>query len=47
LAAETGVGVFKVAFARSVSEPGRPGLPAILRESMEELRGVLAVRSPV
>ena len=42
LAAETGVAVFKVAFARWVSAPGRPDLPGIFRESMAELRGVLA-----
>jgi len=47
LAAETGVAVFKVAFARWVSEPGQPDLPEIIRESMEELRGVLADRAPV
>ena len=50
LAAETGVAVYRVAFARWISEPGQPDFPAILRESMEELRGVLGVRragSPV
>jgi hypothetical protein len=41
LAAETGVAVFKVAFARWVSEPGQPDLPRIFRESMAELRGVV------
>jgi AcrR family transcriptional regulator len=46
LAAETGVAVLKVAFARWVSEPGQPDLPGIIRESMEELRDVLAVHSP-
>jgi hypothetical protein len=44
LAAETGVAVFKVAFARGVSEPGQPDLPVILRESMAELRGVVTDR---
>jgi AcrR family transcriptional regulator len=44
LAAETGVAAYKVAFARWISEPGQPDLPAILRESMEELRGVLTDR---
>jgi AcrR family transcriptional regulator len=44
LAADTGVAVFKIAFARWVSEPGQPDLPAILRESRAELRGVLAGR---
>jgi AcrR family transcriptional regulator len=47
LAAETGVAVFKIAFARWVSEPGQPDLPGIFRDSMAELRGVLADRAPV
>jgi AcrR family transcriptional regulator len=42
LAAETGVAVFKVAFARWISEPGQPDLPGIIRASMAELRGALA-----
>ena len=42
LAAETGVAVFKVAFARWISAPGQPDLPGLFRESMAELRGVLA-----
>jgi AcrR family transcriptional regulator len=46
LAAETGIAVFKVAFARWVSEPGQPDLPGIVRESMEELRDALAHRAP-
>ena len=46
LAAETGVAVFKVAFARWVTEPGEPDLPGIIHESMEELRDVLAGRAP-
>ena len=44
LAAETGMAVFKVAFARWISEPGQPDLPGILRESMAELGGVLTDR---
>jgi AcrR family transcriptional regulator len=47
LAAETGVAVFKVAFARWVSDPGQPDLPAIFRELMAELRGTLGERAPV
>jgi AcrR family transcriptional regulator len=47
LAAETGVAVFKVAFARWVSEPGQPDLPGVFRESMAELRSVLPDRAPV
>jgi AcrR family transcriptional regulator len=46
LAAETGVAVFKVAFARWISEPGQQDLPEMIRESMEELRGVLGERAP-
>jgi AcrR family transcriptional regulator len=41
LAAQTGVAVFKVAFARWIGGPGQPDLPGIFRESMEELRGVV------
>ncbi len=44
LAAETGVAVFKTAFARWISEPGQPGLPEIVRESMGELRSMLTDR---
>lgn len=47
LAAETGVAVFKVAFARWASEPGHPDLPRIFRQLMEEFRDVLADRAPV
>jgi AcrR family transcriptional regulator len=47
LAAETGVGVFKIAFARWMSEPGQPDLPGIFRESMADLRGVLGDRPTV
>jgi AcrR family transcriptional regulator len=44
LAAETGIAVYRVAFARWISEPGQPDLPGILRESMAELRDVFAGR---
>jgi AcrR family transcriptional regulator len=44
LAAEIGIAVFKVGFARWISEPGQPDLPGILRESMEELSGMLTGR---
>jgi len=47
LAAETGIAVFKVAFARWTSEPGQPDLPEIIRESMDEVREVLADRASV
>ena len=44
LAAETGIAVFKVAFARWISEPGEPDLPGILGASMAELTGVFTDR---
>ena len=44
LAAETGIAVFKVAFARWISERGEPDLPGILGESMAELTGVFTDR---
>jgi AcrR family transcriptional regulator len=44
LAAETGVAVFKPAFARWVRGPGQD-LPEIIRASVAELRGVLADRA--
>ena len=47
LAAETGVAVFKVAFARWVSGLSQPDLPGIIRDLMEESREVLADRAPV
>jgi AcrR family transcriptional regulator len=47
LAAETGVAVFKISFARWISEPGQPDLPRIISESMAELRGMLTDRAPV
>ena len=42
LAAETGVAVFKVAFARWISESAQPDLGVILRESLAELKDVVA-----
>jgi AcrR family transcriptional regulator len=45
LAAETGIAVFRVAFTRWISE-GQPGLPTILRESVEQLKGVLTPPVP-
>jgi AcrR family transcriptional regulator len=44
LAAETGIVVFRVAFARWISEPGQPDLRGILLESMAELSNVLTYR---
>ena len=42
LAAETGLAVYRVAFARWIADPGQRDLPEILRESVAELRDVLA-----
>jgi AcrR family transcriptional regulator len=47
LAAEAGVAVFKVAFARWISEPGEPRLADIYRDSMAELRGQVMDRAPL
>jgi len=44
LAAETGIVVYRVAFARWIGEPGRADLPEILLQTMAELRDVLADR---
>ena len=44
LAAEMGLVVYRVAFARWIADPGQPDLPAILQESLEEVRAVLADR---
>jgi len=46
LAAETGIAVYKVAFARWISEPGHPDLPHIIQESMADLRGLLTGHLP-
>jgi AcrR family transcriptional regulator len=45
LAAEAGIAAFKVAFTRWTTEPGRPDLPGLFRESMADLRGVLSDRT--
>jgi AcrR family transcriptional regulator len=44
LAAETGIAVYRVAFGRWISEPGQSDLRVTLRESMEELTGLLTER---
>jgi len=42
LAAETGIAVFKIAFARWVTDPGERPLAPFIRESMDELKLVAA-----
>ena len=42
LTAEAGIAVFRVAFERWVTETAPKELPALIRESLEELRGVTA-----
>jgi AcrR family transcriptional regulator len=44
LAAEIGVAVYRVAFTRWISDPGAQGLPEILRESLEQLKGVVGAQ---
>jgi AcrR family transcriptional regulator len=44
LAAETGIAVYRVAFARWISDPAQSDLRVTLRESMEELTGLLTER---
>jgi len=45
LTAEAGIAVFKVAFARWVSDSNSPDLPQHIRESLDELEAVTARRS--
>ena len=42
LAAEAGIAVFKVAFARWITEPTRGDLPGLIRKSLDELKSVTA-----
>jgi AcrR family transcriptional regulator len=42
LAAEAGIAVFRIAFARWVDETGRQDLPQLIRESLDELKAVTA-----
>jgi AcrR family transcriptional regulator len=44
LAAQTGIAVYQVAFARWIREPGRADLPAILQETADKLGSVLTAR---
>jgi AcrR family transcriptional regulator len=46
LAAELGIAVYKVAFARWLSEPGQPDFPLVLQESLAQLRDVLGDQLP-
>ena len=43
LAAEAGIVIFRVAFARWVGETGQPGLQEIMHQSLVELRALTAV----
>jgi hypothetical protein len=42
LTAEAGIAVFKIAFDRWVTEAGERSLPLLIRESLSELRSVIA-----
>jgi AcrR family transcriptional regulator len=42
LTAEAGIAVFKIAFERWVNATGRPDLPQLIRESLDDLRAVTA-----
>lgn len=44
LAAESGIVVYRVSFARWITAPGEPDLTGFLGESVEQLRDVLAAR---
>jgi len=44
LATETGIVVYRVAFARWIGEPGRADLPELLVQTMSELKDVVAGR---
>jgi AcrR family transcriptional regulator len=43
LTAEAGIAVFRIAFERWVSATGHQDLPRLIRESLDELRSVIAV----
>ena len=42
LAAEVGVIAFKTAYARWVSEPDEQDLPRLIRESLDQLKDIIA-----
>ncbi|MEU6239326.1 TetR family transcriptional regulator [Kitasatospora sp. NPDC047058] len=46
LAAETGIAVFRTAFAHWIREPHGPDLPGVVRASMDELGNAFARRTP-
>lgn len=46
LLGETGVAIYRIAFARWIGEPGQPDLAAILRECTAELKTALGDRMP-
>jgi hypothetical protein len=46
LTAEAGMAIFKIAFDRWVNDTGRPDLPYLIRESLHELKTVIAGRTP-
>ncbi|MEU7860067.1 helix-turn-helix domain-containing protein [Nonomuraea sp. NPDC049141] len=47
LAAEAGIAVFRIAFARWIDETGQSDLSQVIRESMDELKAVTAGSSRV
>jgi len=44
LTAEAGIAVFKIAFERWIGGTSQPGLPQLIRESLDELKAVTAGR---
>jgi len=42
LAAEAGIAVFRVAFERWINDPAQGDLPAVIRQSLDELKAVTA-----
>jgi AcrR family transcriptional regulator len=44
LAAEAGIAVFRIAFARWIADPAQPDFPQVIRESLEELKAVTTGR---
>ncbi|HMG62411.1 MAG TPA: TetR family transcriptional regulator [Streptosporangiaceae bacterium] len=44
LAAEAGIAVFRIAFARWIADPAQPDFPQVIWESLEELKAVTTGR---